>query len=93
MAKRPAPEGANSAKDPDQLEQRQRADGAVEESEAIEELAEELAPDAVEQHQRRDGTVERLGAVDAASSAPPTPDVLEQHQVIEYDEEDERPEE
>lgn len=93
MAKRPAPEDTTPTNDPDQWEQRQRPDGAVEEPAAVEELAEELAPDAVEQRQRRDGTVERLGAVDTASGAPPTPDVLEQRQAVEYDEEDEPPEE
>lgn len=74
---------------PDELEQRRRADGAVEESvqpSVDPDLAD--SPDVLEQRRRADGGTDEAGPVDEDLEGPVSPDVIEQRQVVDYDDED-----
>ncbi|WP_052667310.1 hypothetical protein [Nitriliruptor alkaliphilus] len=54
--------------------------------------ASELTPDQLEQRQRLDGTlVDGAGTPDEVPEGPIDADVIEQHQVVEIDDEDDHP--
>lgn len=79
---------AGAEPSPDEVEQRQRPDGSVEEPpppRVDPDLAE--SPDVLEQRRRADGTFDEE-PVDEDLEGPVSPDVLEQRQVVEYDDED-----
>lgn len=73
---------------PDEVEQRQRPDGSVDE-EPVDETAESpLSPDEIEQRQRPDGGVEGHTTVEDPSGEPLTPDEIEQRQRVGDDDEE-----
>lgn len=87
MAKRPQGD-AGSRTTPDQVEQHLRTDGSYEETGApVDENGEPLAPGVADQ--QREGVF--TDTADLAGGEALTPDMLEQRQVVEYDEEDDRP--
>ncbi len=76
---------------PDVLEQRQLAVGGLEDvSDAVDEHGAPVSPDDLVQRLREDGTFEP-GVFDRGTGAPLTADMIEQRQVVEYDDEDDRP--
>ena len=88
MAKRPQPDVPAS---PDALEQRQSADGSFDDAfPVVDEEGEPIEPDALEQRLRDDGTYEP-GVFHGVTGEPLTADMIEQLQVVEYDDEDDRP--
>lgn len=77
---------------PDELEQRRRADGSIDESvPLVDEDGEPIPPDELEQRQLQDGTFVGSGTTDHVDDAPLSADMIEQRQIVEYDEEDDRP--
>jgi hypothetical protein len=72
---------------PDEVEQRQRADGTYEEPTSADDTDEPLSPDMLEQRRRYDGTFDEPDEV--PDEPPLSPDMIEQRQVVEYDDEDE----
>lgn len=75
---------------PDELEQRQRLDGSLDEPSAIAGEEGPLDPDELEQRRRADGSIDDDTAR-AGADAPRSPDELEQRQVVEEDDRDEHP--
>jgi hypothetical protein len=78
---------------PDELEQRQRPDGTIDDPDLVDDGAagDVTTPDELEQRQRLDGAV--VSAEDVPDE-PVTPDVLEQRQAVgDDDEDDDRPRE
>lgn len=94
MAQGPTNRGSLPPLSPDELEQRQRADGTFETPELGADTPGQVAdPDVIEQHQRADGRVEGDDLVGGdVPDRPLSPDELEQRLVVD-DDEDERPRE
>lgn len=69
---------------PDELEQRQRLDGSLDEPSTIAGEEGPLDPDELEQRRRADGSVDEATEREGAD-APRSPDELEQRQVLEED--------
>lgn len=89
MADRPSHRKPAAELTPDELEQRQRADGTWEEPSSFDDAGAPPSPDVLEQRQRLDGTVDRSAYGD--SDEPLTPDMIEQRQEIEDDDADAHP--
>ncbi len=88
MAKRPPHDEARS---PDELEQRQPAHGWADDSyPVVDAEGETVSPDALEQRLQADGTY-NPGVFHRVTGEALTPDMIEQLQVVEFDDEDERP--
>lgn len=74
---------------PDELEQRQRADGTYERDTSVDSgLGEPLDPDEVEQRQGADGTLGDPGLLDDPTDEPLDADEIDQRRVVEDDEDD-----
>lgn len=84
---RPNPPDAELS--PDEVEQRQRPDGSLEEEPVDETAAEPLSPDEIEQRQAPDGTIEGHTTILDPSDEPLSPDEIEQRQSVGDDDEEE----
>ena len=88
MSNRPPHDEARS---PDELEQRQPVHGSAQDSyPVVDAEGEPVAPDALEQRLQADGTY-NPGVFHRVTGEALTPDMIEQLQVVEFDDEDERP--
>lgn len=77
---------------PDELEQRQRADGSYEQdATADEDLDRPLTPDEIEQRQDAGGTVGSPDPLDDRSGDHLEPDEIDQRRVVEIDDDDDVP--
>lgn len=83
---RPHPSDDTHHLGPDELEQRQTATGAAG-ADIVDEHGTPLDADALEQRLRADGSYEP-GVFDRGSGEALTADMIEQRQVVEYDDED-----
>lgn len=81
----------DDVRSPDEVEQRQPVTGSPDEpAPVVDEEGEPLGVDAIEQRLREDGTYDP-GVFHGVTGEPLTPDMVEQMQVVEFDDEDERP--
>ena len=88
MAKQPPHDETRSA---DEIEQRQPVRGAADEpSPVVDAEGEPVAPDELEQRLQSDGTY-NPGVFHRVTGEALTPDMIEQLQVVEFDDEAERP--
>jgi hypothetical protein len=88
VADRTSQREQDAPRTPDELEQRRRADGSLDEPDGFDAASDTpLTPDVLEQRRRADGGFDASDIGDDGSDTPLTPDVLEQRQVVEDDEE------
>ena len=88
VSKRPPRDDARS---PDELEQRQPVRGSADDSyPVVDAEGDPVSPDALEERLQDDGTY-NPGVFHRVTGEALTPDMIEQLQVVEFDDEDERP--